>query len=819
MPTLAAALLLATLPSQILDNEGTEFLCGFLPNAFTGAGLQVELHLTGQTASSVTIEYPSGAPTFTTNVMVAPGAITVVPLPRNAARDWVADTVLDNLVSIQSANEISAYMVNRFPFSSDAALALPVDVLNTSYILADFEPQPQKFRSHSEFCVFARFDDTVVTITPSNELVGGHLAGVPFQVTLEAGEGYFVEALNTGPLGSISGTLVEATRVIGVTNGARCSNIPNLFGFCDHIFEVAQPTQTWGSRYLVANVPNRPTGSIYRVFASVDDTVIQVDGATQGTIDRGEFIQVGPTANDSIIESAGGEPIFVVQFMTSNQFGGTGIGDPAMGNVTPPAQFKRDYTFSTVGGAQFSQHALTVIAADTDLAAITLDGTPIGSPLFTSIGTSGFSVARVVIAEGSHATSSPNGHGVMVQGFNVDDSYMYPGGARFAFINPVGDANPPIVTTSVVGGIVQGRARDDRPTEDSNGNGVLDPGEDLNGNNQIDVDTGVFFISLDEGFINLEVVAAFASGDPVVDFVVRRITSTTGGSGTLVVTDGAGNETRVNLSLGGGAESMPPICTTTLVSPGRVDGLARDNRPGDSGLLRVELVAGSSNLLLFAPAFNLGAPSVTWSVGRQDSLLPATGVVRVLDLAGNETTCPISLAPAGDCNGNGVPDAQDLASFTSYDWNGNAIPDECEQLGRTYCSPAEHNSTGLPSYLIATGSNRAPTGPSDTIRLDAYNLPSSAFGFFAVSSAPANINGRAIGVSWGNICISTTGGFLSEVRFAVNGSIGIDASVSTLSFPGFTLGPGSTLYFQAWYRDSGTLIKNNFTDAVEVRFY
>jgi hypothetical protein len=53
---------------------------------------------------------------------------------------------------------------------------------------------------------------------------------------------------------------------------------------------------------------------------------------------------------------------------------------------------------------------------------------------------------------------------------------------------------------------------------------------------------------------------------------------------------------------------------------------------------------------------------------------------------------------AGDCNGNGVPDACDLAAGTSDDCNGNAIPDECELAGN------DCNRNGIPDDCdIASG--------------------------------------------------------------------------------------------------------------------
>ncbi len=41
--------------------------------------------------------------------------------------------------------------------------------------------------------------------------------------------------------------------------------------------------------------------------------------------------------------------------------------------------------------------------------------------------------------------------------------------------------------------------------------------------------------------------------------------------------------------------------------------------------------------------------------------------------------------PPPDCNGNGVPDAQDIAAGVSTDLNHDGIPDECEDLGDLNC--------------------------------------------------------------------------------------------------------------------------------------
>ena len=66
----------------------------------------------------------------------------------------------------------------------------------------------------------------------------------------------------------------------GLSNGNTCTAVPGAggFGACDHLFEVAQPVQSWGNSVPVANLPNRSFGSIYRIIASQDGTQILQDG-------------------------------------------------------------------------------------------------------------------------------------------------------------------------------------------------------------------------------------------------------------------------------------------------------------------------------------------------------------------------------------------------------------------------------------------------------------------------------------------------------------------------------------------------------------
>ena len=400
---------------------GTDFLLAFMPNDSDQLAQVVELHLTSDVATTATVLYPSESPTFSATVEVDPSSITVVSLPAASANAWQADTIDNNAVRVTSANDVVAYMINRDFFTSDAAMGIPVDALRDEYLVIGYP----SIVLGAQFVVFATEDDTVVTITPTVDLVGGRLAEMPFSVTLDAGEGYYGLTAATGA--SVTGTEVVADRPVGLTNGSYCANVPGATDFCDHMFEMAHPVQTWGNAVVAANLPQRPGGSVYRVVASTDDTEITFDGVSVATLDRGEFYETPPIPSDHLIE--GSAPIFACQYMTGNSSPGATDGDPAQGNLIPVSQYRSDYRFSTIGGNQFGTQYLTIVVAAADIGVATLDGDVISSEEFTAIGTSGFWVARILLDEGSHATASALPHTITVEGYNFFNSYVYPGGA------------------------------------------------------------------------------------------------------------------------------------------------------------------------------------------------------------------------------------------------------------------------------------------------------------------------------------------------------------------------------------------------------
>ena len=137
-----------------------------------------------------------------------------------------------------------------------------------------------------------------------------------------------------------------------------------------------------------------------------------------------------------------------------------------------------------------------------------------------------------------------------------------------------------------------------------------------------------------------------------------------------------------------------------------------------------------------------------------------------------------------------------------------------EPLGASYCGPVVPNSTGVPGVVRAFGLVNAN---QNVLFLTADQLPNGEFGYFLVS--------RTQGIyvppsSLGFLCILGDIGRYNQAANVIPGpthTIQVDLFNLPTNAPGSQwVMPGETLNFQCWYRDVGNT--NNFTDGLSIQF-
>jgi hypothetical protein len=236
-------------------------------------------------------------------------------------------------------------------------------------------------------------------------------------------------------LPDVTGTIVSATKPIQVFGGHDCTDIPYNMVACDHIEESMFPIATLGKSYIVTapSLPSLTTPKTNLV------RIIAVEGATNLTYDppnagwpstiagQGKFIEIDTPLSFQITAD---KKILVAQYMEGQSVGG-GAGDPAMALAVASAQFRGDYLFHAP--TNYSSNYVNILAPTGTT--VTLDGTVVSAASFTSIGTTGFGVARVAIAStslpggnGTHKLTASAPVGITVYGYGQYTSYWYPGG-------------------------------------------------------------------------------------------------------------------------------------------------------------------------------------------------------------------------------------------------------------------------------------------------------------------------------------------------------------------------------------------------------
>ena len=237
-------------------------------------------------------------------------------------------------------------------------------------------------------------------------------------------------------------------------------------------------------------------------------------------------------------------------------------------------------------------------------------------------------------------------------------------------------------------------------------------------------------------------------------------------------------------------------------------------------------------------------------VGEQDGDLFGYQVRLVTNLTGAGTTSLIVSAighdkgriyvydfPDPDCNGNGIPDSDDIANGSldcnlngtpdecelaldpSLDWDGNGVLDSCAGGGPSYCF-GNINAAGNVGSIEASGS---PLIIDNNLTLSSHNLPIGQPGYYLFSANTGYVN--PFGGGAGVLCLgapirrlNTPAGY--PLLF-VNATGDVSLTLDLGNLPGTILAPGDIYIFQLWHRENDPVTGNptaNTTDSMRLMF-
>ncbi|MFC1818955.1 alpha/beta fold hydrolase [Thermodesulfobacteriota bacterium] len=392
------------------DSKGRDFWVTFMEN-YTG-GPNLQLFITSEFNTQGMVEIPGLA--WSQNFSITANQTTTINIPSSAM--LIGTGIHNKAIHIIADDEISVYGLSQLTWTTDAYLSLPVDTSNFEYFVMAYDPLAPW---GSEFAVVANHDNTTLSYWLPNQ--GSQT------VLLDQGEVYFYNNSNL----DVTGTYIESDKPVSVFGGHQCVNIPPGYAYCDHIVEQIPALSTWGKKFYSVPLATRNYGDTFRILASMDSTEVRINGIFVTTLNAGEFHEL--IINElSIIETS--QPSLVAQYSNGTTFDGV-TSDPFMMIVPPIEQALNHYTFSTPGTV-FNINYVNILAPNSIVNDITLDGSLLNPSLFTPVPGTNFYGAQIPVSVGSHTIYAPENFGIHSYGFASYDSYGYPGGMSFEVINP-----------------------------------------------------------------------------------------------------------------------------------------------------------------------------------------------------------------------------------------------------------------------------------------------------------------------------------------------------------------------------------------------
>ena len=322
--------------------------------------------------------------------------------------------------------QVSVFGLNYDNRTSDGFLALPCTEQNVEkyvYYGMTFHDglNPERL---SQLLIVGCEDNTTVTVASQT-------------ITLNMMETYLYERDQ-----DLTGTRVVSNNPISFFSGHQCTNVPEDVGACDHLTEQIPNTATWGTRFLTASLAGRNTDDMYRILASQPSTIVTVTCSTQLQSNISNLSSAGdwetiviPGSNSSYCAIESNKPLLVVQFAMGREI--DYAGDPFMMIIPAIEQYDNDYNI--IMPHEFLRQFVTIFVTpeyyQPDMIYID-DVTQEGADwaVINCIDTTICGYATYAeLPAGTHRLYHAGFRatiGVSVYGFNVKDSYGYPGGLR-----------------------------------------------------------------------------------------------------------------------------------------------------------------------------------------------------------------------------------------------------------------------------------------------------------------------------------------------------------------------------------------------------
>ena len=406
---------------------------------------------------------------------------TIVVTPKKEDRMLIGTAASFLSYHIKSDFPVILYQFNPFYnlSSNDASLVLPSTKLGADYIVSSYQDETNvDGDGPGYFTIIGAYDMPVeLEITPTADIapagkIPGTMKGEP--MTVEINQGEVLNIVTTTGGADFTGTKIACKNPyskcapVAVFGGHGCADIPKDRGYCDHLEHQLLPVNRWGTNYAVVKTkPRTYARDFVRVVAANDETNVSIKirdeeyrNGTEKTVtlNAGQFFEYELnyiddggswfTSGTSFVHAD--KPVQVTQYLSGaedissdcrdNSPGSSHtycFGDPAMTIIPPVEQFRNEYYFfaysventDTDGGNENYVEVITdpgvEILLDGETPTPAMDGEMQGAVYGSDKVYYIFELDSWFMR---HHLSCSGTCGILVYGWGMDVSYMYPGG-------------------------------------------------------------------------------------------------------------------------------------------------------------------------------------------------------------------------------------------------------------------------------------------------------------------------------------------------------------------------------------------------------
>lgn len=412
----------------------------------TDSKVSLSINVSAKRACQMTIVNPNTNFSKSYNLTAGLNEIEDAATPTSQCYNNNSEVVNNMGLYITSTDTISLFASNYQQSVFDNAAILPEPALRDEYIIQTYPNSDGKKSYPPEFVILATENGTVVDITPTFRTKGGKNAGQTFNVTLNRGQSYQVQAPGSAVGEDLSGSIVKARngKKIAVFNGNRSEAIPYAEGTDgDHLFEQAMPVAYWGTEFVLTRTMDQLC-AIFRITAKNNNTDITLNGRYIATLAAGETYQYQMVNPEEVAYLESSCPVAVFMYMTSGHkfpgaFEGKKMGGPSSVWVSPIEQMIKEVNFAT-DDRRCKYHYVNIVTLTPYASTVQLTGKTTGSVALTFVPVPNheeYSFTKVNIPNDSYNISSARGIIAYVYGLGQTEGYAYSAGSSVKVTNGI----------------------------------------------------------------------------------------------------------------------------------------------------------------------------------------------------------------------------------------------------------------------------------------------------------------------------------------------------------------------------------------------